>query len=104
MKGTGIKNLPEGWRWDKIGSVINDSVQVLSPENHGEEKFFYIDISSIDNVGKKILKSDQIFVKDAPRRAKSISKENDIILYTVRPNLNAVALVDKNHNGHVCLD
>lgn len=94
MKGTGIKNLPEGWGWDKIGSVINDSVPVFSPENHGEEKFFYIDISSIDNVGKKNLKSDQIFVKDAPSRAKSILKENDI----------AVALVDKNHNGHVCLD
>lgn len=52
MKGTGIKKLPDGWKWDKIGSVINDSVQVFSPENHGEEKIFYIDISSIDNVGK----------------------------------------------------
>ena len=94
--------LPEGWRWEKIKTAITDDIQVFSPENHDKEKFFYTDISSVDNISKKILKPDQIFVEDAPSRAKSILKENDIILSTVRPNLNAVALVNKNRNGHIC--
>ena len=102
MGGNKTKKLSKGWKWEKIKTVINDDIQIFSPENHGKEKFFYIDISSVDNVSKKILKPDQIFVEDAPSRAKSILKENDIILSTVRPNLNAVALVNKNHIGHVC--
>ena len=102
MGGNKTKKLPDGWRWEKIKTVINDDIQIFSPENRGKEKFFYIDISSVDSANKKILKPDQIFVEDAPSRAKSILKENDIILSTVRPNLNAVALVNKNHIGHVC--
>jgi len=94
--------LPNGWQWMKVRKIMEDNVQVFSPENYGTEKFVYIDISSVDNVSKKIVKSNQIFVKDAPSRAKYILKENDIIISTVRPNLNAVALANRKHDGNVC--
>ena len=54
----------------------------------------YIDISSIDNVGKKITSLQTIDSKDAPSRAKQLLKKGDVIVSTVRPNLNAVAIVE----------
>lgn len=94
--------LPEGWRWKTIKDVIENNVQVFNPENYDKEKFIYIDISCVDNVSKKIFNTGQMLVKEAPSRAKSILKENDIIISTVRPNLNAVALVDKSREGNIC--
>jgi type I restriction enzyme S subunit len=94
--------LPEGWKWKTIKDVIEKNIQVFNHENYDNEKFIYIDISSVDNVSKKILNTNQVLAKDAPSRAKSILKENDIIISTVRPNLNAVALVDKSREGNIC--
>jgi len=96
------EKLPEGWRWVKVRKVMEDNVQIFSPGNYDTEKFFYIDISSVDNVSKKIVTSNQILVRNAPSRAKSILKENDIIISTVRPNLNAVALAKRKHDGNIC--
>lgn len=94
--------LPEGWKWNIIKDVIENNIQIFNPENYDKEKFIYVDISSVDNVSKKILNTNQVLVKEAPSRAKSILKENDIIISTVRPNLNAVALVDKSRAGNIC--
>ena len=96
------RKLPEGWKWAMIKKVIENNIQVLSPENFDDEKFIYIDISSVDNVTKKILNTNEVLTKEAPSRAKSILKENDVIISTVRPNLNAVALVDKGRAGNIC--
>lgn len=53
----------------------------------------YIDISSVDNTEKKIVSFQTIHAKDAPSRAKQLLKQGDVIVSTVRPNLNAVAIV-----------
>ncbi|VVB55666.1 Type-1 restriction enzyme MjaXIP specificity protein [uncultured archaeon] len=94
--------LPEGWKWKTIKDVIEKNIQVFNPENYGKEKFNYIDITGVDNVRKKISNASQILVKEAPSRAKTILRENDIIISTVRPNLNAVALLDKSNEGNIC--
>lgn len=52
----------------------------------------YIDIASVDNKYKTIYNFKTIDIKDAPSRAKQIIKKNDILVSTVRPNLNAVAI------------
>jgi type I restriction enzyme S subunit len=54
----------------------------------------YIDISSIDNQSKTIATFQIIDAENAPSRAKQIIHKNDILVSTVRPNLNAVAVVD----------
>ena len=54
----------------------------------------YIDISSVDNTEKKIVSFQTIDAKDAPSRAKQLLKKGDVIVSTVRPNLNAVAIVE----------
>ena len=54
----------------------------------------YIDISAVDNEEKKIISHQTIDSKDAPSRAKQLIKKNDILVSTVRPNLNAVAVIE----------
>ncbi len=54
----------------------------------------YIDISSVDNVEKRILSYQTIEAKVAPSRAKQLLQKGDILVSTVRPNLNAVAVVE----------
>ena len=54
----------------------------------------YIDISSVDNTKKKIVSYQTIESKDAPSRAKQLLKNRDILVSTVRPNLNAVAMIE----------
>lgn len=54
----------------------------------------YVDISSVDNIKKKIISFQTMNAKDAPSRAKQLLKKYDILVSTVRPNLNAVAVVE----------
>jgi type I restriction enzyme S subunit len=61
-----------------------------SPSNH---LFPYIDISSVNRDTKRIEGATQHWTHDAPSRARQIVKAGDILVSTVRPNLNAVAQV-----------
>ena len=91
--------LPKGWKWEKIGKLIDKKIKTFARTEQGE--FTYIDISSIDNYQKKIVEPKHIEIKNAPSRAKYILQNGDIILSNVRPNLNAVALIDENNNGSI---
>lgn len=81
---------------------------ILKTENKNPEKEFpedyfdYIDIASIDSKTKKIIETKKILGKDAPSRAKQLIKMNDILVSTVRPNLNAVSLVSNKLNNQIC--
>lgn len=91
------KQLPKGWRWGRLKNEITNDVSLFRKDIFAEGIFKYIDISSIDNVTKRIIGYQELSVNDAPSRAKYILQENDIIIATVRPNLNAVAIVDQQY-------
>ena len=55
----------------------------------------YVDISSVDNTEKKIISYQTIESTDAPSRAKQLLQKGDVLVSTVRPNLNAVAVVEE---------
>ena len=59
----------------------------------------YIDISSVDNQRKEITQTQSMSIVDAPSRAKQLVYPGDILVSTVRPNLNAVALVTENSDN-----
>lgn len=61
-----------------------------------DEIIDYIDISSVDNKAKKIIGYTTYSFQDAPSRARKAVHLDDIIVSTVRPNLNAVAYYDSN--------
>lgn len=55
----------------------------------------YFDIASVDNIEKKITGYTTYTFAEAPSRARKQVKKGNILVSTVRPNLNAVALFDK---------
>jgi type I restriction enzyme, S subunit len=58
-----------------------------------------IDISSINRETKQIEEAIKVFTHEAPSRAKQIVKAGDVLVSTVRPNLNAVAHLSKDFEG-----
>jgi len=74
-----------------------------TPEREFPNEYFeYIDIASVDNKLKKIIETKKILGKEAPSRARQEVKFKDILISTVRPNLNAVALIPKSLDKSIC--
>ncbi|WP_342476866.1 restriction endonuclease subunit S [Paenibacillus sp. FSL H7-0350] len=80
------------WEKVKIDDVCVKKIQTLNTLDDYDIE--YVDISSVDNQDKKIVSYQTIKIKEAPSRAKQILKKHDILVSTVRPNLNAVAIND----------
>ena len=78
------------WETVRLGDVCDDKVEKLSSSSQGE--IYYVDIASINNETKEIVSPQRIDSATAPSRAKQILKKNDVLVSTVRPNLNAVAI------------
>ncbi len=84
-----------------LGQYCCERVETISKDYDG--LINYIDISSIDNVEKKIHTYQTIEAKEAPSRAKQLVQKGDILVSTVRPNLNAVAIVESlTENLMIC--
>jgi len=84
-----------------IGNVV-EKISTWNPlQSNLEEVFTYIDLSSIDKDKKTIDCSvvPCVNTKDAPSRARQLVKKSDILISTVRPNLNGVAIVPSHLNG-----
>lgn len=62
-------------------------------------EFDYIDLSAVDKDTKCIEGVSSIACSDAPSRARQIVKAGDILVSTVRPNLNGVAAVPIELDG-----
>lgn len=94
--------LPTGWRWARLRDVVSSSIEQCNPANRFDDVFTYIDISSVDNVSKRIVSPQVLRVPEAPSRARQIVETNDVLVATTRPNLNAVALVPPELDGQIC--
>lgn len=70
-----------------------------SPKRSGSGKFDYIDLSSVDKHEKSITFIERHECSAAPSRAKQLVAEGDVLVATVRPNLNGVAIVQAEHDG-----
>lgn len=88
--------LPESWAESPLSTLVVDPIQRV-PAN--SEEIVYIDIGSVDRVTKTITQPQTMLGKDAPSRARKIINSGDVLVSTVRPNLNAVALVDQRYDG-----
>ncbi|QQK62150.1 restriction endonuclease [Shewanella sp. LC6] len=85
----------------KIGSCI-EKIKSWNPLKSADtDSFLYIDLSSVDKDKKEIDLSSVVSIlpSDAPSRARQLVKANDVLVSTVRPNLNGVALVSESFCG-----
>lgn len=82
--------LPEGWSWSRLGSVIHNFGQ-----KKPDEEFVYLDVSSI-NKEKGVVSDDYQILKpeNAPSRARKIVEKGCVIYSTVRPYLLNIAIIE----------
>jgi type I restriction enzyme S subunit len=64
-----------------------------------DEEFHYIDLSAVDQDTKSIAEAREIACADAPSRARQLVRTGDVLVSTVRPNLNGVARVPDDLDG-----
>ena len=82
---------------EKLGDVCERKIETIKTTFQAD--IDYIDISSVDNQKKKIIQTQTMAAQEAPSRAKQIVKPGDILVSTVRPNLNAIAIVEEDHKN-----
>ena len=73
--------------------------QTWNPKSSDAGSFDYIDLSSVDKDTKSIASIERYDCSDAPSRARQLVETDDVLVATVRPNLNGVALVNGAHHG-----
>ena len=92
MMGTGMP-------FSAIGE-LTERVQTWDPRKSSENIMIdYIDIGSVSKDEKRITGVNQILSMEAPSRARQLVKTGDVLISTVRPNLNSVAEVPSDLNG-----
>jgi type I restriction enzyme, S subunit len=67
--------------------------------NASGKPFVYVDLGAIDQDTKEIVGAREVQRKEAPSRARQILAAGDVLVSTVRPNLNAVARVPRQLDG-----
>ncbi len=86
-------------------SILFDCVEPVSncnPKSHFHgEQFNYVDIAAVSPISKNIIAASTLFAEDTPSRARQIIREGDVLVSTVRPNLNAIAHVPAEYAGSI---
>ena len=77
----------------RLGDYCNPSLGQIKEDD--DTLIDYIDISSVDNVSKKIIGYQTMTFGSSPSRARKAVKKGNILISTVRPNLNAVAMLEE---------
>jgi len=77
----------------QLRNVVEASTGTRNPTESPSDRFLYVDIAAVDNEAKAIVGAREIAGADAPSRARKIIRKNDVLVSTVRPTLNAVAIV-----------
>jgi type I restriction enzyme S subunit len=89
------------WPLVELGRLV-EKVNSWNPlKSDSMAEFNYIDLSSVDKDQKAINLDavSRIIPSEAPSRARQLVQQNDVLVATVRPNLNGVALVSIDLDG-----
>ncbi|MCX6922839.1 MAG: restriction endonuclease subunit S, partial [Verrucomicrobia bacterium] len=88
------------WPSTTIGQLCLPTEQ-RDPTASPDKPFRYIDISAIDKDAKRITSAPELQGTEAPSRARKVLRAGDVLVSTVRPNLNAVAIVPEELDGEI---
>lgn len=90
-----LENCPSGWVLTRLEEVTIP-VNTLNPSDTPQKEISYLDIGSINNELGLIEQPKVILGVDAPSRARQVVIPGDTIYSTVRPYLQAIAMVPTN--------
>lgn len=88
------------WPSPAIGAVCVHT-EHQDPRGAPESEFWYVDIAGVDRDLKRITEPQRLLGAEAPSRARKVIRKDDVIVSTVRPNLNAVAMVPEDLDGEI---
>lgn len=91
-KDSSVGVIPQEWEVKRIKDICNIDADSLTARTSPDYEFEYISLSDVDGDSFDITTSHQIF-KYAPSRARRIVKKGDVVISTVRPNLQGFFLV-----------
>lgn len=92
FKATSIGLIPLYWEvkhLEDVADIDNDCLNGSTPKDY---EFDYISLSDVDSGNFKIETSKQIFTT-APSRARRIVRKGDLLMSTVRPNLQGFIII-----------
>lgn len=81
------------WEKVRLGEVCEKVRSVSPADKYGDDSFIYLDIGSVISETKEVLTGNRVIGKSAPSRARQLVVPGDVLVSTVRPNLNAVAII-----------
>ena len=81
-----------------IGNFV-EVVATWNPISKPQDSFVYIDLSAVSQIDKRVVAGTPVLGSDAPSRARQLTKAGDVLVSTVRPNLNGVAVVTEEYDG-----
>ena len=84
-----------------LREVVEVKTGSKNPKATSDEMFTYVDVAAVDNEAKAINWQRSLLGSEAPSRARKSIRQGDVLVSTVRPNLNAVALVPASLDGAV---
>jgi type I restriction enzyme, S subunit len=82
------------WETRSLGELVGPVSR--SGPAAADATFTYVDLSSVDSATKIINRASRVSAAEAPSRARQILRRADVLVATVRPNLNGVAWVDES--------
>lgn len=87
------------WQTTSIRKLV-EPIQTWSPSRGNPDGvFLYIDLAAVDQSAKTIVGTREVACSDAPSRARQLVSTDDVLVSTVRPNLNGVAKVNSELDG-----
>jgi type I restriction enzyme, S subunit len=89
------------WPRVRVGDYCDARIETTAPEGNPDDEFIYVDISAVDAASKRITAPKQLLGRQASSRARQRLRTGDVIVSTVRPNLNSVAMVGPELDGAV---
>jgi type I restriction enzyme S subunit len=92
---------PASTPWVALRDVVEARPGTFNPAAWPDDPFTYVDVAGVCNKQKTITEARTLMGAEAPSRARRLMRHGDVLVSTVRPNLNAVALVPESLDGQV---
>ena len=94
-----VRMKDDEWKTVALGDLVEPAKTWNPSRSPSDETFDYIDLSAVDQDAKLITGPREISCGEAPSRARQLVARGDVLVSTVRPNLNGVARVPDQLDG-----
>ncbi len=91
--------MKDEWETVALGDLVEPAKTWNPTRSPSDEVFDYIDLSAVDQDAKLITGAREVSCGEAPSRARQLVARGDVLVSTVRPNLNGVARVPDQLDG-----